>query len=48
MLRRLSEYAERTAPLTDYFRGRSRFYQVNGLREVEQVQQELRGLLDSQ
>lgn len=48
VLRRLSEYDERTAPLTDYFRGRSRFFRVNGLRDVDQVQRELRGLLEQQ
>jgi adenylate kinase len=46
VLRRLSEYDERTVPLIDYFKGRTRFHTVNGYRDVQAVQQELRSLLD--
>jgi adenylate kinase len=45
VLRRLSEYDERTVPLIDYFRGRARFHTVDGYREVDTVQRELRSLL---
>jgi adenylate kinase len=45
VLRRLSEYNERTVPLIDYFRNRTRFHHVNGFRDVQAVQDELRGLL---
>jgi adenylate kinase len=43
--RRLSEYDERTVPLIDYFCGRTRFHRVDGHRDVEAVQHELRSLL---
>ena len=46
VLRRLSEYDERTVPLIDYFKSRTRFHTVNGYRDVQAVQQELRSLLD--
>jgi adenylate kinase len=45
VLRRLAEYDERTVPLIDYFRGRTRFHSVDGYREVDAVQHELRSLL---
>ena len=45
VIRRLSEYDERTVPLIDYFCGRTQFHTVNGYREVDTVQHELRGLL---
>jgi adenylate kinase len=45
VLRRLAEYDERTVPLIDYFRGRSRFHRVDGYRDVEAVQHELRSLI---
>jgi adenylate kinase len=35
--RRLAEYDERTAPLIDYYRGRSRFYRVDGYRPPDAV-----------
>ena len=35
--RRLSEYDERTAPLIDYYRGRSRFHRVDGYRPPDVV-----------
>jgi len=35
--RRLAEYDERTAPLIEYYRGRSRFYTVNGYRAPDVV-----------
>ena len=39
--RRLAEYDERTAPLIDYYRGRSHFYHVDGYRPPDAVFQEL-------
>jgi len=39
--RRLAEYDERTAPLVDYYRGRSRFYRIDGFRPPDAVFQEL-------
>ena len=39
--RRLAEYDERTAPLVDYYRSRSRFYRVDGYRPPDVVFQEL-------
>ena len=42
--RRLSEYDDRTAPLIEYYRGRSRFHTVNGYRPPDTVFAELRGL----
>jgi adenylate kinase len=35
--RRLSEYDERTAPLIDYYRGRSRFHRIDGYRPPDVV-----------
>jgi adenylate kinase len=46
--RRLAEYDERTAPLIDYYRGRSRFFRVNGHRGVDKVFDDLRGILEAQ
>jgi len=42
---RLAEYDERTRPLIEYFRGRSRFHTVNGHRPVETVFAELSGIV---
>jgi adenylate kinase len=39
--RRLAEYDERTAPLIDYYRGRSHFYRIDGYRPPDAVFQEL-------
>ena len=35
--RRLAEYDERTAPLIDYYRGRSRFHRIDGYRPSDVV-----------
>jgi adenylate kinase len=35
--RRLAEYDERTAPLIDYYRGRSRFHRIDGYRAPDIV-----------
>jgi adenylate kinase len=39
--RRLAEYDERTAPLIDYYRSRSRFYRIDGYRPPDAVFQDL-------
>jgi adenylate kinase len=44
--RRLAEYDERTAPLIDYYRDRSRFHTVNGYRPPDAVFAELRKLVE--
>jgi adenylate kinase len=43
--RRLAEYDERTAPLIDYYRERSRFYTVNGYRPPDAVFADLKSLV---
>lgn len=42
---RLAEYDERTRPLIEYFRGRSRFHTVNGYRPVDTVFAELSAIV---
>jgi adenylate kinase len=44
--RRLAEYDERTAPLIEYYRGRSRFHTVNGYRPPDAVFAELQRIVD--
>ncbi|PYQ55267.1 MAG: adenylate kinase [Acidobacteria bacterium] len=46
--RRLAEYDERTAPLIDYYRGRSRFYTVNGYRPPDAVFTELKTIVETE
>jgi adenylate kinase len=46
--RRLNEYMERTAPLIDYYRGRSCFHQINGHRSVQEVFGQLREILEAE
>jgi adenylate kinase len=46
--RRLAEYDERTAPLIDYYKVRSRFHTIDGHRGVDAVFQQLRGILEAQ
>lgn len=43
--RRLAEYDERTVPLIEYFRDRAHFHRVDGFRDMDEVQAELRSLL---
>jgi len=43
--RRLAEYDDRTAPLIEYYRGRSRFYSVDGYRPPDTVFSELKALV---
>jgi len=44
--RRLAEYAERTAPLIDYYRSRSRFFGIDGCRPVDSVFGDLARILE--
>jgi len=44
--RRLAEYDERTAPLIGYYRGRSRFHDVDGYRAPDTVFAELRRIVE--
>jgi adenylate kinase len=44
--RRLAEYDDRTAPLIDYYRDRSRFYTVNGYRPPDAVFAELKTIVE--
>jgi adenylate kinase len=46
--RRLAEYDERTRPLIDYFRSRSRFHTLDGYRPVDTVFGELAAVLEAQ
>jgi adenylate kinase len=44
--RRLAEYDAATAPLVSYYRGRSRFHDINGYRPVESVFGELKDIVE--
>ena len=44
--RRLAEYEERTAPLIDYYRTRSRFHTIDGYLAVDKVFGALTGILE--
>jgi len=46
VLRRLSDYDQRTAPLIEYYRQRARFHTVDGYRPVDTVFDQLRGLVE--
>lgn len=46
--RRLAEYDERTAPLIHYYRGRSRFHDVDGNRPPDRVFAELVAIVGAQ
>jgi adenylate kinase len=46
--RRLAEYDAATAPLIDYYRGRSRFHDINGYRPVDSVFDELKDIVEGQ
>jgi adenylate kinase len=43
--RRLADYDQRTAPLIDWYRGRARFYRIDGYRPVDAVSRELTGIV---
>jgi adenylate kinase len=44
--RRLAEYAERTEPLIDFYKNRSRFHQIDGHREPDEVFGGLKSVLE--
>jgi adenylate kinase len=44
--RRLAEYRERTAPLIDFYRQRSRLHPVDGVRSMDAVLRDLIGILE--
>jgi adenylate kinase len=46
VLRRLQEYEERTLPLIDFYMKNARFHRIDGFREVEAVQGDLRKHLE--
>ena len=46
--RRLTEYDAATAPLIDYYRGRSRFHDIDGYRPVDSVFGQLKQIMDSE
>jgi adenylate kinase family enzyme len=46
--RRLAEYEERTAPLIDYYRARSRFHTIDGHLAVDKVFGSLAGILEGE
>jgi adenylate kinase family enzyme len=45
VLKRLQEYDERTRPLVDWFQGRARFHRIDGDRDVNAIQADLRSRL---
>jgi len=46
VLRRLQEYDVRTLPLIDFYKANARFHRVDGFRDVEDVQKDLRSRLE--
>jgi adenylate kinase len=46
VMRRLQEYEERTLPLIDFYKKNARFHRIDGFREVEAVQNDLRQRLE--
>jgi adenylate kinase len=44
---RLAEYDDRTAPLIEYYRSRSRLYRVDGYRSVDKVFDDLKEILET-
>ena len=46
MLRRLQEYEDRTLPLIDFYKKNARFHRIDGVRDVDVVQQDLRKRLE--
>lgn len=46
--KRLQEYAERTTPLVDYYRERSRFHRIDGFRPQETVFTQLTSVIEDQ
>ena len=46
VLRRLQEYEDRTLPLIDFYKKNARFHRIDGVRDVDVVQQDLRKRLE--
>jgi adenylate kinase len=46
VLLRLKEYDDRTLPLIDFYKANARFHRIDGFRDVEEVQQDLRSRLE--
>lgn len=46
VLRRLQEYEDRTLPLIDFYKANARFHRIDGLRDIEIVQKDLRSHLE--
>jgi adenylate kinase len=46
VLLRLKEYDDRTLPLIDFYKANSRFHRIDGFRDVEEVQKDLRSRLE--
>jgi adenylate kinase len=46
VLLRLKEYDNRTLPLIDFYKANSRFHRIDGFRDVEEVQKDLRSRLE--
>jgi len=44
--RRLKEYDDRTLPLIDFYKANARFHHIDGFRDVEEVQKDLRKRLE--
>jgi adenylate kinase len=44
--RRLKEYDDRTLPLIDFYKANARFHHIDGFRDVEEVQKDLRQRLE--
>jgi adenylate kinase len=47
VLRRLQEYEERTLPLIAFYEANARFHRIDGVRDVDVVQQDLRKRLEN-
>jgi adenylate kinase len=46
VLLRLKEYDARTLPLIDFYKANARFHRIDGFRDVEEVQKDLRSRLE--
>ncbi len=46
VLRRLQEYEDRTLPLIDFYKKNARFHRIDGVRDIEDVQKDLRARLE--
>ncbi|MDR6967847.1 adenylate kinase [Flavobacterium arsenatis] len=44
---RYQEYNEKTAPLMDYYKGKNKFYPVNGIGSIEEITERLSKVIES-